>query len=573
MRIMTGIPSSSGLADGPALVYLHSSIITEKEHILPSRIQKEVSRFHAAVKTVSKELEQIGDDSTTSKDILETHRMMLGDPEFIRAVDAMIEQEAVCAPWAVKTTIETMTKPLESSKDAVFRERAMDFEDVSLQIIRVLEGQPQHGLSHLDHDVILVGDKLLPSELFSIDKAHVLGIALDGGGPTSHIAILTRSLRIPTVLALGSFSSKVHNGDEVIVDGNYGEVFVRPELGAKRTVKERNERMQEEQHQLDMLSRLPTVTTDGHTMKILANIEMVGEVPMVKQVGSDGIGLYRSEYLILEGGEKISEDTQFENYKSVIQAMAPNPVTIRTFDIGGDKVVPGLGIDEQNPILGWRAVRFCLARKDIFSVQLRALLRASVYGKLRIMFPMISGVKELDDVLAVLDQAKRELDEQGIPYDHQVRVGTMIEVPSAALCADLLAGRVDFFSIGTNDLIQYTLAVDRGNEKIAYLYQPLHPAVLRSIKMIIDKGHFAGIPVGMCGEMAGNGFLSPLLCGLGLDEFSMDPQSVLAVRRNLRMVSYAECGKLADAVLQLDESEAIKTYMKDWMERHERKNE
>jgi len=572
MRIMTGIPSSSGLADGPALVYLHSALVTEKEHIPPSRVQKEVDRFHTAVEKVSIELSEMEDDAA-SKDILETHRMMLGDPEFIRAVDTMIQNEQVTATWAVKATIDEMTKPLVSSKDALFRERAADFEDVSLQIIRVLQGQPQHGLSHLDRDVILVADKLLPSELFSIDKTHVLGIALDGGGPTSHIAILTRSLRIPTVLALGSFSAKVHSGDEVIVDGNYGEVFVRPELSTRQMVKERNERMEREHHQLDELSKLPTVTQDGHAMVILSNIEMVREVPLVKQVGSDGIGLYRSEYLIIEGGEKISEDVQFENYKSVIQAMAPQPVTIRTFDIGGDKVVPGLGIDEQNPILGWRAVRFCLARKDIFSVQLRALLRASVFGKLRIMFPMISGVKELDDVLAVLEHVKQGMDAQHIPYDHDVQIGTMIEVPSAALCADLLAGKVDFFSIGTNDLIQYTLAVDRGNEKIAYLYQPLHPAVLRSIKMIIDKGHAAHIPVGMCGEMAGNSFLSPLLCGLGLDEFSMDPQSVLAVRRSLRMVTYAECQQLAEAVLRLDESEAIKAYMKDWMEHHERISE
>jgi phosphotransferase system enzyme I (PtsI) len=264
----------------------------------------------------------------------------------------MIQNEQVTATWAVKATIDEMTKPLVSSKDALFRERAADFEDVSLQIIRVLQGQPQHGLSHLDRDVILVADKLLPSELFSIDKTHVLGIALDGGGSTSHIAILTRSLRIPTVLALGSFSSKVHSGDEVIVDGNYGEVFVRPELSTRQMVKERNERMEREHHQLDELSKLPTVTQDGHAMVILSNIEMVREVPLVKQVGSDGIGLYRSEYLIIEGGEKISEDVQFENYKSVIQAMAPQPVTIRTFDIGGDKVVPAWALTSRTPFWG-----------------------------------------------------------------------------------------------------------------------------------------------------------------------------------------------------------------------------
>jgi len=569
---MTGIPSSSGLADGPALVYLHTAVSAEEEHISPEKVGEEIQQFHNALESVSVGLSGISGGSV-SQDILETHLLMLSDPEFIKAVERMIATELVCAPWAVKTTVEQMAKPLQDSKDESFRERAMDFEDVSLQLIKVLKGQTQQGLSHLEHDVILVGDKLLPSELLSMDKRHVLGIALDGGGPTSHIAILSRSLRIPTVLALGSFSSKVHTGEEVIVDGNCGEVFVRPEYTAKQMVNERYTRMLAEQHQLDMLSKLPTVTLDGHTVEILSNIEMTDEIPMVRQVGSDGIGLYRSEYLIIEGGEKISEEVQFENYKTVIQAMAPKPVTIRTFDIGGDKVVPGLGIDEQNPILGWRAVRFCLARKDIFSVQLRSLLRASVYGKLRIMFPMISGVKELEDVLAVLDHVKRELDAQQIPYDHDVQVGTMIEVPAAAICADLLARKVDFFSIGTNDLIQYTLAVDRGNEKIAYLYQPFHPAVLRAIKMIIDRGHEAHIPVGMCGEMAGDCLSSVLLCGMGLDEFSMDPQSVLTVRRSLRSVTYTECQAVADAVLKLESSETITAYIKEWMEQHERKQQ
>jgi phosphotransferase system enzyme I (PtsI) len=560
---MTGIAVSSGLARGRAYVYLHSPVVAEKRHISAVQVPDEVQQFHRALEKVGDQLESLMEDKA-SRDILETHLLMLSDPEFIKGVEKEISSGLLCASWAVELVVGRMTRSLEQMDDPVFKERAIDFKDVSQQLVEALQGSPHRGLSKFDEDVILVCDILMPSELFGMDKSHVIGIAMDGGGPTSHIAILTRSLRIPTVLALGNLCPKVRQGDEVIVDGNYGEVIVRPEEMTVQMVNERYARFMTHEHELELLAKMPTVMKDGHRLEILANIEMVDEAETVKQVGADGIGLYRSEYLLINNGATVSEEMQFHDYKSIVESMAPLPVTIRTFDIGGDKVVPGLGIDEQNPILGWRAVRFCLARKDIFSVQLRSLLRASNYGKLRIMFPMINGVEELDEVLAVLSGVKRQLDSDGIPYDHDVQVGTMIEVPSAALCADLLAKKVDFFSIGTNDLIQYTLAVDRGNEKIAYLYQPFHPAVLRSIKMVIDKAHEAHIPVGMCGEMAGDSTSSVLLAGMGLDEFSMDPQSVLQVRDVLRSVSQEDAKALSDKVLSLDRVEKVKECIRNW---------
>jgi phosphotransferase system enzyme I (PtsI) len=310
---------------------------------------------------------------------------------------------------------------------------------------------------------------------------------------------------------------------------------------------------------------LPTVMKDGHTLLLKANIQTDGEVDAAKRYGASGIGLFRSEFLFMGANDSASEEQQFNAYRKVVESMAPKSVTIRTIDVGGDKIVKGMGIDEKNPILGWRAVRFCLSRKDIFTIQLRALLRSSVYGKLQIMFPMISGVEELDAVLHLFEHVKEECRLEHIPFDPDIKVGTMIEVPSAAMCADILAKKVDFFSIGTNDLIQYTIAVDRGNEKIAYLYQPMHPGVLRSIRMIIEKAHKENIPVSLCGEMAADPLYSVLLAGLGLDEFSMSPQSILQVRKILREVSYEEAKKLAEVVMQMDSYLTITTYIREWM--------
>ncbi|MGB4405907.1 MAG: phosphoenolpyruvate--protein phosphotransferase [Sphaerochaeta sp.] len=567
MRIFKGIAASGGLSKGKALVHVRSLMVVEKQHIMAVDVQEEVHKFRTAVGQAKKALEehQGPDISAEPADILQTHLMMLGDPEYLSQIEGYISTNLVGAGWAVESVTNSMVALLEGSPDEMLKERSVDFKDVSLHLLDALNMRTRRTVKNLTEDVILVADTLMPSELFSMDKKHIIGIALDGGGRASHVAILVRAFNIPTVIALGTASQKIHDGDEIILDGNYGEVVIRPDLTAAQSLNERYARWQANERELRLMIDLPTVTTDGHEVTLKANIQTVSEVESAKEVGSSGVGLFRSEFLFMDSKGGSTEQKQFEAYRDVVQSMAPLPVTIRTIDVGGDKVVSGMGIDEKNPILGWRAVRFCLSRKDIFTVQLRALLRASVYGKLRIMFPMISGVEELSAVLHLFEHVKEECRIEQIPFDPDIQVGTMIEVPSAALCADILARKVDFFSIGTNDLIQYTIAVDRGNEKIAHLFQPFHPGVLRSLQMIVEKAHQANIPVSLCGEMAGDPLCSVLLAGLGLDELSMGSQSLLQVRKILRSVSYEEAKQLADHVLGMESYLTITTYIREWM--------
>ncbi|NCC63245.1 MAG: phosphoenolpyruvate--protein phosphotransferase [Spirochaetia bacterium] len=567
MRIFKGIAASEGLAKGKALVHRTASMTADKQHILSDGVEAELLKFRNALNTAKQHLQSHNTDdiSKESKDILETHLMMLEDPEYISQIEKFISTNLVCSQWAVDAVTSSMVAMLEDTGDELLKERAVDVRDVSLHLLDAIKGKGERKMEHLDEDVILVADVLMPSELFAMDKTHILGICLDGGGRASHVAILVRTFNIPTVLATSSASQKVRDGDEIIVDGTYGEVFIRPDLKVAQMLDERFALWQEHEIELHQMAKLPTTTTDGHTVQLKANIQTCSEVAPANDCGSSGIGLFRTEFLFMESLEPPSEERQFAVYREVLQAMAPKPVTIRTIDIGGDKVVRGLGIDEKNPILGWRAVRFCLSRKDIFTVQLRALLRASVYGKLQIMFPMISGVEELNAVLHLFEHVKEECRYEQIPFDPDIKIGTMIEVPSAALCADILAKKVDFFSIGTNDLIQYMIAVDRGNEKIAYLYQPFHPGVLRSIKMIVEKAHQQNIPVSLCGEMASDPLCSVLLAGMGLDELSMGSQSLLQVRKILRSVSYEEAKQLAQDVLAMESYLTITTYIREWM--------
>ncbi len=567
MRIFKGIAASEGLSKGKALLHVRSSMVAEKQHIMAWDVQEELHKFHTAVGQAKKALEehQGPDISAEPAEILQTHLMMLSDPEYLSQIEKYISTNLVCAGWAVESVTNTMVALLEDSPDEMLKERSVDFKDVSLHLLDALSNKIRRTVKNLTEDVILVADSLMPSELFSMDKKHIIGIALDGGGRASHVAILVRAFNIPSVIALGTASQKVRDGDEIILDGNYGEIVIRPDLTAVQNLNERYARWQEHEQELRQMIDLPTLTSDGHEVLLKANIQTVSEVDSAREVGASGIGLFRSEFLFMDSEGGSTEQEQFEAYREVIQSMAPLPVTIRTIDVGGDKVVSGMGIDEKNPILGWRAVRFCLSRKDIFTVQLRALLRASVYGKLRIMFPMISGVEELNAVLHLFEHVKEECRIEQIPFDPDIQVGTMIEVPSAALCADILAKKVDFFSIGTNDLIQYTIAVDRGNEKIAHLFQPFHPGVLRSLQMIVEKAHQANIPVSLCGEMASDPLCSVLLAGLGMDELSMGSQSLLQVRKILRSVSFEEAKQLAEHVLEMESYLTITTYIREWM--------
>jgi phosphotransferase system enzyme I (PtsI) len=548
-------------------VFRRASMAAERRHILANGVASELKKLAKALDEARLTIEehsqsQLGDES---QQILEAHLLMLEDPEFYGQIEAYIRTNLVSAQWAIEEVSEQYATLLANSGDELLSGRADDIRDVSLYLLDAARGRRRSLDFALTDDVILVADSLMPSELFALDKRRILGLVLDGGGRASHVAILVRAFNIPAVIATGRASQSVNSGDEVIIDGNWGEVYVRPDLTAAQQLDERYARWQEYEAELHEMVDLPTELLDGHRLDLHANIQGPDEVDGVLSSGASGIGLFRSEFLFMESASLPTEEEQYQAYKTALERIAPKPVTIRTLDIGGDKIIQDLGIDEKNPILGWRAVRFCLARKDIFTTQMRALLRASVHGKLKIMFPMISGIEELNAVLHLFEHVKEECRAEGILFDEKIEIGTMIEVPSSALCADILAKRVDFFSIGTNDLIQYTIAVDRGNEKIAYLYQPFHPGVLRLIKMVVDMAHREGIPVSLCGEMGSDPLCSVLLAGLGLDELSMGVQSLLQVRKILRSVSSEEARTLAEEVLLMDSYQTINTYIREWM--------
>ncbi len=568
MRILKGIAASSGIGIGRVFLYVHEKLVIPHLSIDEGKTESELVRFKGALDTVASELEVMIEEAVAEdhRKIVETHLLMLQDPDFSSAVYNQISTGHICAEWSVEQVLSGFIEVLESSEDPIFRERSADLYDIGWRVIRQMMGKRRIDLTAIDEEVILVADTLLPSEALTLDPRKIKAIALNGGGRTSHVAILARALQIPTVVGLGNITSKVEKNDEIIVDGNLGEVSLRPSIASAKKMRDRYARWIEHEQELHELAALPAITKDGHKVILKANIETVDEVDSVLDHGASGIGLFRSEFLFLKPGGA-TEDEQFEAYRRVLeQVKDTGPVTIRTIDVGGDKIIPGMeGLGEDNPILGWRAVRFCLSRKDIFRVQLRAMLRASAYGKLKIMFPMISGPEELENVLLVLEQVKDECRKSKIPFDEDLEIGTMIEVPSAALCADLLAPKTDFFSIGTNDLIQYTIAVDRGNDKIAYLYQPFHPGVLRLIRMIVEKGHEASIPVAMCGEMAGDPLSTVLLLGMGLDEFSMSPQSLLEIKNIIRSVSLAEAKELVTQVMKMDSFININTYVREWM--------
>jgi phosphoenolpyruvate-protein phosphotransferase (PTS system enzyme I) len=571
MRIMMGIPASPGITIGRVFLYSTRTLNVPEYSIEQDEIEGEAERFSDALKRVREDLVELAESSrktSGSKDveIIEAHIMMIDDPDLKSQIIEGIGDRKKNAEHIVDVTISTMARALEDSDDEYLKERAVDLLDIQSRILHHLMYIERTSLVDIEEEVVLIAQNLLPSEVLTMNKTFIKGIVLDAGGKTSHTAILARSFEIPAVLGLSNVTKKVRNGNRIIVDGSSGEVILRPSRSAVETYEARQRKWVKHEKELLSLNKLPAETLDHVTVLLKANIEIPEEVDSAISHGADGIGLYRSEFLFLRPEYAASEEEQFDAYSYVLQHMKNRgPVTIRTIDVGGDKIIPGLeDFDEENPILGWRAVRFCLSRKDIFRVQLRAMLRASVYGKLQIMFPMISGIEELNNVLEVLEETKADMRRKHIPFDEEIKVGSMIEVPSAALVSDVIARKIDFLSIGTNDLIQYTIAVDRGNEKIAYLYQPYHPGVLRLIKMIIDNGHAAGIPVALCGEVASDPMAAVLLLGLGLDEFSMSPMSLLEVKKIIRSVSMSEAVGLAQRVMEMESADQINTYVQGW---------
>jgi len=568
MRTLQGLPASPGIAIGSAFMFLDDEEPTIPRYaVTESELDAEWDRFVVAVGKAKDDVEALRDRAVREMGqehgaIFDSHLIMLDDPDLLESIEASLRSSLLNMEWIVHQYAQAIVKRLEGLDDPVLQERTVDVHDITRRILNHLMFRERFSLADLNSDVVLVARNLLPSDMIAMNRSKVRAIVMDAGGKTSHTAILARAFEIPAVLGLGGSARAIRNGDIVVVDGNTGDVRVQPDPQTLERYERIRARMAERDETLSGLASLPAKTLDGKEVLIKANIEVPEETDSVLRHGAQGIGLFRSEFLFLQPGRAPSEESQYVAYGRVIEAMGDRPVTIRTLDVGGDKVVPDLAIEEEkNPLLGWRAIRYCLSDKELFQSQLRAILRASVSGDARIMFPMISGPVELDSALAQLEAAKAECRRRGQAFREDIPVGIMIEVPSAAMIADILAPKVDFFSIGTNDLIQYTIAVDRGNERVAYLHEPFHPAVVRLVKKVIDDGHAAGIPVSMCGEMASDPFAAVVLLGLGLDEFSMSAVSVPDVKRTIRSIGFAEARAVADEVLKLGSHRETEEYL------------
>ena len=561
-----GTGASPGIALGRALVIEHSELVIEKKTI--ENIDEEIQKLESAVKVSKEELTKVKEKALAElgeheAEIFEAHLLVLEDPELIGSAISKIRDEKVNADYALNEIKEMFVAMFESMDNEYMRERAADIKDVTNRVLRHILGIKVVDLAGLDEEVVLIAHDLTPSDTATMNKNMVLGFLTDIGGRTSHTAIMARTLEIAAVVGLNDITKKVKDGDYIVFNGDTGEVIVNPDEETKAKYASLKEEFEEYRKSLELLKGQASITTDGRHVELAGNIGSPNDVEGLIKNDAEGVGLYRTEFLYMDKEDSFpTEDEQYEAYKAVLEGMNNKPIVIRTLDIGGDKELPYFEMEaEMNPFLGYRAIRLCLDRKDIFKTQLRALYRASVHGKLRIMFPMISSLEELLDAKEVIKEVLKELDAENIAYSNDVEVGMMIEIPSAAVISDVLAKHVDFFSIGTNDLIQYTCAVDRMNQKISHLYNQFNPAVLRLIKMVIDNAHKEGKWVGMCGESAGDQRMIPILLGFGLDEFSMSPISILPARKLITSLSYADMQKFADEVLAMGTAKEIKEYV------------
>ena len=530
-----GIAASKGYAIGTVFLQEHEEIVITDQKVTDVAAEKEA--LQKSLDASRAQLEKIKEKAATEMGeekaaVFEAHITLLDDPEFTGAMAMEIESNSINAMKAVDNVTNMFVSIFESMEDAYMRERAADIKDVSKRIIANLAGKGADAFAITEANTVVVAHDLTPSDTAQLDRSKVVGFITNIGGRTSHAAIMARTLEIPAVLGLGDITSVVKTGDKIIVDGITGDVIINPSEDVIAEYEAKKEKFKAEQEELKKLIDVKTTTKSGKRVEVCGNIGKPEDVLGVIANGGDGVGLFRTEFLYMDRDNAPTEEEQYESYKFVLEKMEGKQVVIRTLDIGGDKTLPYLPLpEEMNPFLGYRAIRLCLDRKEIFKVQLRALLRASVYGNLCVMFPMISGLEEFQNAKAVVEECKAELRAEGKEYSDSIQWGIMVEIPAAAVYADELAKHVDFFSIGTNDLIQYTLAADRMSEKVSYLYNPMHPAVLRLIKMTIDGAHKHGKWVGMCGEMAGDEAAVPTLVEYGLDEFSMSATSILNAKK------------------------------------------
>ncbi len=555
---------SPGTAYGKVHVVRDDLDDVPRYRIGSSQVADEIGRFEAAlIRTRMQilEMQQRIAESIGAKDaaIFDAHLLVVEDRTLIDEVLRKLETDLCNVEWVFQEVATRYAETLNKIDDPYLRERALDIQDVTKRVIRNLQGKAPKTFLALNEPHILIAHNLTPSDTASMNRERVLGIATDLGSRTSHTAIMARSLNIPAIVGLHDITAKLETGRNVLVDGTGGLLIVDPTPETLARYAEIESRRAKVVAQLKELRETSSTTRDGRHIVLSANIELPEDVDAVKANGAEGIGLYRTEFLYLNRNTLPTEDEQYETYRKVAERVRPDPLIIRTFDLGGDKLAPGTVdiTDELNPFLGWRAIRFCLENVDIFKTQLRAILRASAVGNVKIMFPMISGLDELRGAVAVLAECREELHSLKIDIGEEIEVGAMIEIPSAAISANVLAREVDFFSIGTNDLIQYALAVDRVNEKIAHLYEPTHPAVLRLLKMVADAAHANDIWVGVCGEMAGDIALIPLLLGLGVDELSAGAMLVPRVKRAVQSLAIPECQKLVEETLKLDTASEI----------------
>ena len=565
-KTLKGIAASPGIIIGKAHLVDRSKVKILYQYLIDEReLEKEVERFREALRITEDQLikvkNQMPDQVKEHAFILDSHLMILKDRKVTDYTIERILDEKINAEWALKKSIEEIKEIFEQIDDDYISSRINDVELVADRILRNLSESYQ-SLSEIDERVIIVAHDLSPADTTELNISKVMGFITDVGGKTSHTAIMAQALEIPAVVGLEMATAEVEEGDLLIVDGNTGQVIINPEERAIIEYEEKQLRFERYRWSVTRASHLPAVTKDGHRVAIRANIEFLEEVTAVKDVGGEGIGLYRTEFLYLRSKELPSEEELFEDYKEVAEIIYPAPVTIRTLDLGGDKFASDLDIvREINPALGLRAIRFCLREPGIFRTQLRAILRASAFGSVKLMFPMISGVQEVLDAKEVLEEVKKELDREKVDYDRNMDVGIMIEVPSAVAMSEMLARHVNFFSIGTNDLIQYALAIDRINEHVAYMYQPFHPAILRMIQQVVEAARGAGISVALCGEMAGDPLCIAILLGLGIDELSMNARSIPFVKRIVRSLSFEEARRDLEKVIELSTARDVRTYI------------